>query len=378
MFVGPQLTADQAVEVLEQVWRLSQGNKKRFLKIMKTLMKLHCFRLRDAAAVVDPSRRFDEMVADATARLKYRFTVAQLYQLASVLGLPREGVRTDAGDNVPRVEALAMVCRRLSEAAKLYTVATEFGRSTAAYSRIVAATVALLYNNHEDVLYFNETLITSRIGAYCEAIRNAGAALKSCWGFIDGTKQYISRPSARENGCIPNENLQRSVYNGHPRKHCFNWQSIQTPDGIIVSMIGPVEGRKHDSTMLNISGVLDVMAENQDGAFSNRVIYGDPAYGCSTFVCSPSSANSNTSTIFNKDMSSVRGSVEWGFGRVKTLWEFMNWDKKQRVRQSAVGLNFYVAVLLFNCHTCLQPLGNQISMYFGLAPPSLECFLGLN
>ncbi|GMF26498.1 unnamed protein product [Phytophthora fragariaefolia] len=130
MFVGPQLTADQAVEVLEQAWRLSQGNKKRFLKIMKTLMKLHRFRLRDAAAVVDPSRRFDEMVAGATVRLKYRFTVAQLYQLASVLGLPRDGVRTHAGDNVPRVEALAMVCRRLSEAAKLYTVATEFGRST--------------------------------------------------------------------------------------------------------------------------------------------------------------------------------------------------------------------------------------------------------
>ncbi|OWY96904.1 hypothetical protein PHMEG_00032709 [Phytophthora megakarya] len=84
------------------------------------------------------------------------------------------------------------------------------------------------------------------------------------------------------------------------------------------------------------------------------------------------------SSEFNSNMSSVRESVEWGFGRVKDLWEFMNWDKKQRVRQSPVGLNFYVAILLFNCHTCLQPVGNQISMYFGLMPPTLDTYLCAN
>lgn len=77
---------------------------------------------------------------------------------------------------------------------------------------------------------------------------------------------------------------------------------------------------------------------------------------------------------FNRDMSSVRESVEWGFGRLKSLWEFLNWDKKQRVRQTPL---FVVGALLTNCHTCMQPLGNQISMCFGLAPPTLDAYLNL-
>lgn len=86
---------------------------------------------------VDTSRVFDEMLDDAVARLRYRFTVNGLRQLSSKLQLPVDGVRTTEGDNVPPVEALAMVCRRLSEASKLFTVASEFGRSTAAYSRVL-------------------------------------------------------------------------------------------------------------------------------------------------------------------------------------------------------------------------------------------------
>ncbi|GMF41834.1 unnamed protein product [Phytophthora fragariaefolia] len=190
---------------------------------MQTLSRMHCFRLRDAAPSVDTSRAFDEMLDDAVARLRYRFTVDELRQLASKLQLPVDGVNTTEGDNVPPVEALAMVCRRLSEALKLFTVASEFGRSTASYSRVFAATVQIMYDNHRVILYFHDALIKERIDEYCDTTHAAGAPLRTCSGFIDGTKQYISRPSAREEPTIANEHLQRSVYNGHPRRHWFNW-----------------------------------------------------------------------------------------------------------------------------------------------------------
>ncbi|GMF53258.1 unnamed protein product [Phytophthora fragariaefolia] len=108
---------------------------------MQNLSRMHCFRLGDATPSVDTSRAFDEMLDDAVARLRYRFTVDELRQLASKLQLPVDGVNTTEGDNVPPVKALAMVYRRLSEASKLFTIASEFGRLTAAYSRGFVATV---------------------------------------------------------------------------------------------------------------------------------------------------------------------------------------------------------------------------------------------
>jgi hypothetical protein len=375
VFVAPKLTQDEAMTMLLAVWMAAKRKPKRFARIMRVLLHHNCFRLRDASPSVDKSRTFDTMIDDSVSRIRFRFTMSELRLLTIMLQLPTQGIVTPEGDRVSSLEALAMVCRRLSEASKLFTVANEFGRSTAAYSRVFKYTIGIICARHQNRLYFNYELISARIDMYCQAIHNHGAPLSTCWSFIDGTKQYISRPSARQKPASIHENLQRSVYNGHPRRHCFNWQGVQAPDGIIVSLYGPVEGRRHDSTMLNMSGIIDVMKNDQSNLFSGKFIYGDPAYGCSNFIICPSALGSKAATLFNRDMSSVRESVEWGFGRIKTLWEFMNWDKKQRARQSPVGKTFQVAVLLTNCHTCLQPLGNQISMYFGLKPPSLQEYL---
>ncbi|KAE8953635.1 hypothetical protein PF005_g32953 [Phytophthora fragariae] len=67
--------------------------------------------------------------------------------------------------------------------------------------------------------------------------------------------------------------------------------------------------------------------------FEGKVIYGDPAYGVSEYLCCPFAlaAHGSLEEEFNARMSSVREAVEWGFGRVKTLWSFINWDKKMRM-----------------------------------------------
>ncbi|ETP08005.1 hypothetical protein F441_15896 [Phytophthora nicotianae CJ01A1] len=238
-----------------------------------------------------------------------------------------------------------MLCRRLSEPSKLLTVASEFGRGTVPYSRIVKKPAQLLVNQHRDLVYFNYQLVHLRINEYVAAIHSKGSPLRMCWAFIDGTKQYVARPSARENPASEYENLQRALFNGHPRRHCFNWQSLQAPDGLIVSLFGPLEGRRHDYSMLNLSGLVDLMENDQSGIFCGKIIYGDPAYRCSRFICCPSIDTSTIAVKFNRDMNSVRESVEWGFGRVKTQWEFLNWDKKNRARHTAVGNLFFVGVL---------------------------------
>ena len=68
---------------------------------------------------------------------------------------------------------------------------------------------------------------------------NKDIPLKTAGGLIDGTVRSICRPSVN----------QRVVYNGHKRVHALKFQSILTPDGMIESLIGPKEGKRHDAGM---------------------------------------------------------------------------------------------------------------------------------
>ncbi|ETV79636.1 hypothetical protein H257_06893 [Aphanomyces astaci] len=237
--------------------------------------------------------------------------------LAVALRLPAF-VSTPSPDQVESLEALAILCRRLAEPCRLFTIADAFGRSVEAFSRIVRATATALYKTWSDVILFREALLVGRVDTYAGAIeaKSGLRGLRTCVAFIDGTKQYISRPSARAEG-QEHENLQRSVYNGHPRRHCLNWQGITVPDGIIISMYGPVEGRRHDSTMLSMSRILDRMKE--DGVLSRYCLYGYPAYGCHQCLSCPfpCAIPGSFEAIFNSSMSSVRETVEWSFHLVK-------------------------------------------------------------
>ena len=72
------------------------------------------------------------------------------------------------------------------------------------------------------------------------AVHNKGAALQNCWGFVDGTVRPICRPGQN----------QKCLYNGHKKVNAIKFQSIATPNGLVVNLFGPVEGKRHDSGML--------------------------------------------------------------------------------------------------------------------------------
>ena len=100
----------------------------------------------------------------------------------------------------------------------------------------------------------------------------------------------------------PQEN-QRIVYNGHKRVHALKFQSISIPNGIIANLSGPFEGRRHDSTMLQQSNVLQDL---QSLAWLNGqplCLYGDPAYPISLHLLSPfRNPNGQNQLDFNKAM----------------------------------------------------------------------------
>ncbi|CAB1098008.1 unnamed protein product [Ectocarpus sp. CCAP 1310/34] len=269
--------------------------------------------------------------------------------------------------------------------------------------------------------------ILSKIDMFCQAIHEKGAPLTRCWGFIDGTIRAISRPKRN----------QRLWYNGWKRKHALKYQAIDTPDGIIRMLWGPILGRRHDVAMVGESGLLqDLQQWFNDAAGTPYYVFGDPAYSLSPWLLAPykgvlnafeQTFNTAMSSVrvsvewgfgkivalwpmtaagtpyyvfgdpayslspwllapykgvlnafeqtFNTAMSSVRVSVEWGFGKIVALWPYVDYAKKQQVALSACGLGkqYAVAGILTNCHSSFYR--NNTSFYFGVKPPSLRSYL---
>ncbi|KAF0691137.1 Aste57867_17581 [Aphanomyces stellatus] len=206
---------------------------------------------------------------------------------------------------------------------------------------------------------------------YCAAIAAKGAPLENVYGFIDGTKLQTCRISATGDG----DNLQKQIYSGHKRMHCLNFQAVSAPDGICIHFFGPVEGRRHDTTLLRHSRLFEYLARHPD-VFYLKFIYGDPAYGISQFL-QTGFKGANLSELqreFNKWMSRVRQAVEWNFKIMKTLWSFITFKNLSKIRLSPVAKIVHVAMLLTNCHCCYFG-GNQISSFFGLDSSSLEEYL---
>ncbi|OWY96183.1 hypothetical protein PHMEG_00033615, partial [Phytophthora megakarya] len=323
-----------------------------------------------------PDVRFDlDTYPDANADEDFRFTCSDLKQLAGAMNVPHVFI-TAAADRVFGVEALAMLCYRLSYPGKLSRVRKLFGRSDPSCSRIITERYCFLDNEWKTTLFFNDRVYAERHVAYVEAVTNkTNGVVDKASMFLDGTKGFICRPGKRKRrllavqtalDCIPvgdRENLQKVCYSGHKRRHCLNYQGVCTPDGLCISSYEPLEGRLHDSTMLCESILLDYLATHPVLSPLNIVIYGDPAYGIDEMLCSPfqNAAVRSNEKHFNELMSKNRVSIEWMFGIVKRKWAFLDWNKKHKLLLTPVARMVRVAVLLTNAATCMQG-GNQISL----------------
>jgi nuclease HARBI1 len=147
--------------------------------------------------------------------------------------------------------------------------------------------------------------------------------LDNCWGFIDCTIRSICRPTKH----------QQIIYSGYKKVHALKYSAVKCPDGIIYHLAGAYEGRRNDNFLLRDSRLLLLCATfATDTSYltttcSNFVLYGDPAYSIGDFLLSPyakSKTQSDEEFQFNIRMSAVRESMEWGFGEVLRLWNFLD------------------------------------------------------
>lgn len=195
----------------------------------------------------------------------------------------------------------------------------------------------------------------------------AGSPLPNIVGFIDGTARPICRPSYR----------QRELYSGYKKGHVLKYQSVVLPDGLIGRLDGPYVGRRHDAAVLHLSNLLGELRTkfiNVDGSWMS--LYGDPGYSNQKFVKVGFKNLGNRSNLqkqFNAEMSALRVSVEYGFGKIVQQFAFLDFKKNQKLFMQPLKEQYYVAALLVNCQTCMR--GDQVSEYFNCSPPSLNDYL---
>ena len=178
---------------------------------------------------------------DAETWSEFRFYKNDIYRLKEALEIP-DIIKTYNRLSVPGIEATCIFLKRFAYPCRYYDFISGFGRPVPDYSIITNDIMNRVFNRFSYLLNdFNiPSLAPNKLEEYCLAIKNKGAALNNCFGFIDGTVRRISRPKTN----------QRAVYNGHKKCHALKFQSVVTPNGLIANMFGPVEGRRHDCSML--------------------------------------------------------------------------------------------------------------------------------
>lgn len=295
-----------------------------------------------------------------TCRRRFRFLPDEIEQLEEALDLPPY-IYTAQGCHVPRQEALCLLLRRLAYPCRLKDLEEEFGRKESVLSSAINVTVKLVYEKIKTKMAFDERIVDRYHRQSAAAIFQKVGRLSNCIGFIDGTIRPICRPTW----------YQEQAYSGHKKVHCIKFQSVTLANGLIVSFVGPFEGRRHDAYMLRKSEM-----ELKMTRYPDYVLYGDQGYPLRRWLITPfaSAAPTPPQLRFNRDLSRARIAVEWFFGWVVRYWKFFELRCNMKVFKSPVGSMYVIAAFFVNCLSCIRRR-NQASKYFRCRLPTLEIYL---
>ena len=309
--------------------------------------------------------RFDlETLTDDECWTEFRFLKNDIYEIQEVFRIPDE-ISTYNRVKIDGTEALCIFLKRFAYPCRYGDLIPRFSRPAPQLSMISNQISDHIYNNFNQLLRdLNQPWLSPQnLRLFADAVHQKGAPLNNCWGFVDGTVRPICRP----------EKNQRILYNGHKRVHSIKFQSVATPSGMIASLHGPFEGRKHDSGMLADTNLLAQLQQfSVDPAGRALAIYGDLAYPLRVNLQKPFLGPGLTpqQRQYNTAMSKSRISVEWVFGDIINYFAFLDFKKNLKIGLSAVGKMYISCALLTYAHTCLYH--SMTSTYFGVDPPNLR------
>ena len=333
--------------------------------IRQVMIQLALLQKRPKPAASVPNGLFDlEELSDSDIWINFRFEKNHILELLVMLEIPSI-VKLDNGMEIPGLECLCLLLRRLSYPNRLNDLVPMFKRDYSILSRIIKQITRFIIGKWYYLISFPSHLINEEYILNCKDLFQFNHAI---FGFIDGTVRFMCRPGVH----------QKLWYNGHKRQHGLKLQSVILLNGIIIDLFGPIEGKYHDMTLLRESNIitkierLNTTFNNRREEYINLLIFGDPAYSVGTTILSPFSGVGLTSAMknYNTYMSRHRIAVEWGFGKIVNDWSFLDYKRNLKLLLQPVGDYYKLGCLLSNFRSCFY--GNQTSSTFGVRCPTIN------
>jgi len=253
------------------------------------------------------TRQFDWFTASDFA-LTFRFaSVAELQRIVENLRMP--AIMHKDGHYATALDALAVTLARYATPTRVKLLGRHLriNWSSAKISTIVGLVLDFLLATWGPLISLDDRYVAPvNVGAFVQAIKDYPSPVSHIFGFIDGTKVRICRPT-RE---------QDLFYSGNECYHLVRFQGLMLPNGIMAGMFGPevgnskgrgvfsallspysITGSSNDKLMYGNSNWDTILTEILGE--SDYQMYGDSGYGSSTWVMRP--LTSHDMTTFGAD-----------------------------------------------------------------------------
>ena len=237
-------------------------------------------------------------------------------------------------------------------------------------SAIVQSFSTALY--HVSLPYLSNPSIWHQQMSYFAELRKrkTGYVIDSLWEFIDGMIWKTAPPLYN----------QQTIYTRFKKCHGIKFQSVLVPDGYIGCLFSPVPAKTHDARLLHESNLIQQLCnvipeDNSNGPIYS--LYGDLAYLQSAYLLGAfwNTVVGTDKANFNRHMSSVCITVEWGYCKIVEQWKFLDFCQAMRIFQSPVVQYYVNAAFLCNLRNCL--IGNKTQNYFKAHQMTIEEYLTL-
>ena len=301
----------------------------------------------------------------------FRFSEVELRYIVVLMGEPGEH-RTTSGDKFGLLEGMCILTRRLCYPCRWSDLVALFGRSAAGLSRIYNYMLTKVIRKYSHLLRFDVRRFVEQLPLWSAAVaESCPNTYNTVALFLDGTHRRTCRPgpsSTHIPAGITRDDIQRSQYDGRLHRHGQKYHALVAPNGLIVHAFGPVDGRRHDTTVLRLSG----LAADQADLSVNGIdycIYADSAYAITRNMQRPfrEPAENTVEARMNTVMARARTvASECGYSSISNSWQTIDWVRQQRIFWTRPSDMYLCAVLFTNIRLCLRR-SNVMSEFFNLS-----------